>query len=395
MKTLSVSELSFYITSIFEAEELLHDIKVYGEVSNLSNVRGNLYFNLKDETALVPCILFGASANAVHEGDQVLCNGTMKYYAKGGKLNFYVTSLMPYGSGLLFQKFNELKQKLDDEGIFGKEYKKELPPVIKKIGVITSQTGAVLHDIQNVAFRRNPTIEIVVFPARVQGNGAEKTIIDGLKYFDKCEDIDCIIIARGGGSIEDLQPFNTEVLAREIVKNSKPVISAVGHETDFTICDFASSLRASTPSVAAELVSKNLFDEVSNIKNSVKRMLFLILNNIDLYQAKFEKNLDRLISNQKNILELNKKIFLNNIKKLLYLFDNVMSIPENNLILNKNYLLALNPKNIAKNGWAKVRKSGNAIRGARDICVGDDFVVEFADGLIESKAVAKHEKESI
>ena len=243
LKTLSVSELSFYISKIFEAEELLHNVKVYGEVSNLSNVRGNLYFNLKDENSLMPCILFGASGVSVKEGDQVLCTGNLRYYAKGGKLNLYVNSLVPYGSGLLYQKFVELKNKLELEGIFSDKYKKALPKNIKTIGVVTSATGAVIHDIQTVSTRRNPTLNIIVYPAKVQGVGAENTIVKGLEILDKLNEVDVIVIARGGGSIEDLQPFNTEILARAIVNTKKPVISAVGHETDFTICDFASSLK--------------------------------------------------------------------------------------------------------------------------------------------------------
>ena len=305
LKTLSVSELSSYVSSIFEAEELLHNIKVYGEVSGLSFVRGNLYFSLKDENAIMPCIMFGASSNNIKEGDQILAVGTLKYYAKGGKLNLYVSSAVPYGSGLLYQKFIELKNKLEQGGVFSSKYKKELPTKINKIGVITSKTGAVIHDIQTISHRRNPCLNIDVYPAKVQGIGAEQTIINGLKYFDGQKDVDVIIIARGGGSIEDLQPFNTEALARVIIETSKPVISAVGHETDFTICDFASSLRAATPSEGAELVAKNVYDYIEKMQSNIDKIKFLILHLLDLKYEKIESNLQKLNNSILKLLEIN------------------------------------------------------------------------------------------
>ena len=184
LKALSVSELNEIIKNIFDAEELLQYIKVYGEVSNLSCVRGNLYFNLKDEGGLISCVMFGATSCSVKEGDQVMVTGGLKFYVKSGKLNIYVTTITPYGSGLLFKRFIELKNKLELEGVFDKKHKKELPKRIKTVGVITSTTGAVLHDIITVSHRRNPYLNIVVYPARVQGEGAESTIINGLKYFD-------------------------------------------------------------------------------------------------------------------------------------------------------------------------------------------------------------------
>ena len=286
LKTLTVSELSNYISAIFEAEELLQNIKVYGEVSGVSYVRGNLYFTLKDEGSMIPCIMFGVMGNSIKEGDQILATGSMRYYGKAGKLNFYVTTAVPYGSGLLYKKFLELKDKLEKEGLFNIKSKNEIPKNIKTIGVITSATGAVLHDIQTVSHRRNPCLNIVVYPARVQGVGAEQTIINGLNYFDKDKSIDVVIIARGGGSIEDLQPFNTELLARKIVQIKKPVVSAVGHETDFTICDFVCSIRAATPSEGAELVSNNIYEGLEKINSNLSKLNYLVYHFID---GKYEK----------------------------------------------------------------------------------------------------------
>lgn len=391
LKTLSVSELSGYITSIFEAEELLQNIKVYGEVSGLSLVRGNLYFNLKDENSIMSCIMFGVSSNAIKEGDQILATGSMRYYAKGGKLNFYVTSAVPYGSGILYQKFLELKNKLELEGLFDNKNKKPLPEKINTIGVITSKTGAVLHDIQTVSHRRNPCLNILVYPAKVQGAGAELTIVDGLKYFDKQENIDVIIIARGGGSIEDLQPFNTEILAREIVKNSKPVISAVGHETDFTICDFASSIRAATPSVGAELVASNLYEKLEKINTSLDKLTYLAFHLYDNKQERLEFLTNKLsnfiIQNHKE----NENKFYQNLEKLKNLSKVLFLNKEHNLELSNNKLLLLNPTETLNRGWVRLSKNNNLISSVKNVKENDDVLIEMKDGSIS--AVVKGFKE--
>ena len=384
LKTLSVSELSHYVSSVFEAEELLHNVKVYGEVSGLSFVRGNLYFSLKDENALIPCIMFGLNSNTIKEGDQILATGTIKYYAKGGKLNLYVTAAVPYGSGILYQKFIELKNKLEQEGVFSSKYKKQLPDEIKKVGVITSKTGAVVHDIQTVAHRRNPTLNIDVYPAKVQGSLAEQTIIKGLRYFDKQEDVDVIIIARGGGSIEDLQPFNTEVLARAIIQTSKPVISAVGHETDFTICDFASSVRAATPSEGAELVSKNLYEYLEKIQSNVEKVLYLTLHLIDVKYEKFEfaiEKLNNLIFKKANNDGNN---FFSIVKNLVFLANNTFINKEHELALLLNKIDLLNPLNCVNKGWVKIKNSKRYLNSVKDIKKNEEVFIEFKDGEIKT-----------
>ena len=380
LKVLSVTELSGYVTGIFEAEELLHNLQVYGEASNISFVRGNIYFNLKDENALLPCIMFGASSCNIKEGDQVLLNGGLKYYSKGGKLNFYATSISPYGSGILYQKFLALKEQLEKDGVFDAKYKKPLPKNIKKIGVVTSSTGAVLHDIETVSHRRNPALEIVVYPAKVQGDDAEKTIINGINYFDLKSDVDVIIIARGGGSIEDLQPFNTESLAREIIKVSKPIISAVGHETDFTICDFASSVRAATPSEAAELVSINVFEKMKTISNLLDRLYYGVCNNVDEKYKQFSKNINSLSDKYNAIYDKQRKQFDKNLLKLSML--NVLDKCQNNFILCQEKLYALNPALFYEKGYAKILRSGKCIRSKTDLTVGDNIDIEFVDGLV-------------
>lgn len=378
LKTLSVSELSAYITNIFDAEELLHNIKVYGEVSGLSFVRGNLYFALKDESSLMSCVMFGVDAKNVKEGDQIVATGSIKYYSRQGKINFFVLSIAPYGSGILFQKFLELHKKLQAEGLFDEAHKKPLPKIIKRIGVITSKTGAVIHDIEKVVHRRNPMLDIVVYPARVQGFEAEKTIIDGLKYFDKQLDIDVIIIARGGGSIEDLQPFNSENLAREIYATNKPVISAVGHQSDITICDHVSSLRAATPSEAGEFVAKNIFDGIDKFKNNIDKLFFIQSNIIDEKYAMTEKRINKVNT-------IFSKLFLkkfNSIKiNMLKLNSaNFVDITEDRLSVKNNKLLVLDPSSAFKRGYVRLTKGKTLVRGVKELQKNEKICAEFLDG---------------
>ena len=383
LKALSVSELNEIIKNIFDAEELLQYIKVYGEVSNFSFVRGNLYFNLKDENALIPCVMFGASSSVIKEGDQVMITGALKFYAKSGKLNLYVTTIVPYGSGVLFKNFVELKNKLELEGVFDEKYKKPIPDKIKTIGVITSPTGAVLHDIVTVSHRRNPYLNIIVYPARVQGEGAENTIIKGLKYFDKQKDVDVIIIARGGGSIEDLQPFNTESLAREIIKNSKPVVSAVGHETDFTICDFAASYRVATPSVAGEIVSVDVVSHIKELNSNIKKLHFLIFSLYDDYYSK----LDLLTNKLNNLIETKKIKYVFNLKNQISKLKNInfINLFERVLEINYNKLESLNVQSIIDRGFARILKDNKVVTSIKNLSNGDKLTIGFRDGSVESQ----------
>lgn len=386
LKALSVSELNEIVKNIFDAEELLSYIKVYGEVSNLAFVRNNLYFNLKDEGALIPCVMFGATSCSVKDGDQVMVTGGLKFYVKSGKLNLYAASIAPYGSGVLFKKFLELKNKLEQEGVFDEKYKKTIPKKIKTIGVITSTTGAVLHDIITVTQRRNPYLDIVVYPARVQGEGAENTIISGLRYFNREPDIDVVIIARGGGSIEDLAPFNTESLAREIIKIDKPVISAVGHETDFTICDFASSLRVATPSVAGEIVSEDITGVVKQLKSNVQKLNYLYFSFLD------EKYflLDKITSNLKLKLQgflLNEEYKLKNSLNLLKSID-FTTILEHNLEAKNLKLLSLDVNSILDKGFAKIiGDDGKVIKSIKQINANSKILVEIKDGKFKANVL--------
>ena len=260
--TLSISQLNNYIKNIFDNEELLIGVSVYGEVTNFKISNGIAYFDIKEEGAQLSCVKFSTFYPFAKNGDQVIVTGKLNYHVKLGKLSFVASKVEPYGMGQLYKQFLELKERLEKEGIFDQSKKKQLPKYVNKIGVVTSETGAVIRDIYNVTRSKNPYTDILVYPSRVQGVGAEDEIVEGIKFFNTLNDVDVIIVARGGGSFEDLAPFNTEKVARAVFESELPVISAVGHETDFTLIDFASDLRTPTPSVAAEVAVYNFFDEV-------------------------------------------------------------------------------------------------------------------------------------
>ena len=297
---LSVAQLNTYIKNIFEAEVMLQNICVYGEVSSYNISNGIAYFNLKDESGLLSCVLFGATNfESPKIGDMILVRGSMSYYARGGKLSFNAYSIMPYGKGLLYEKFLKLKNDLEKLGWFDPSIKKSIPDRIRRIGVVTSPTGAVIRDIIDVTHRRNDTIDIVLFPVKVQGVGAENEIARGIDFFSNYQDVDVVIVARGGGSMEDLEPFNTEIVATATHNCKKPIVSAVGHETDFTLCDFVADCRASTPSVAAELSTQNIQGVIDDIKsrfNSQKFFISSIINN----QQIFLQNTKSILFTQKN-----------------------------------------------------------------------------------------------
>ena len=270
---LSISQVNNYIKNIFEAEVMLQNICVFGEVSSYKISNGIAYFNLQDENGLLPCVLFGANRFDVpNVGDMVLVVGSVSYYAKGGKLSFNATHIAPYGKGLLYEKFLKLKEELESRGYFNLDHKKPLPERVNRIGVVTSATGAVIQDIIDVTHRRNKGVDIVLYPVKVQGIGAEVEIAKGINFFSEYPNVDVVIVARGGGSLEDLQPFNTELVAEATYNCLKPIVSAVGHETDTTIIDFVSDLRAPTPSAAAELVVNKISDDLKLISNCVSKI---------------------------------------------------------------------------------------------------------------------------
>lgn len=275
---LSVTQLNNYIKSVFVAEEMLHNVLLNGEVSGAS-VRGNgVWFTLRDREASIPCVCWDQTRCKVKNGDQVTIRGTVDYWHKAGKINFNVHALVKTGAGDLLEQLKALTDKLKSEGLFDK--KKAMPAKVKRIGVVSSRYGAVIHDIMTVTARRNPTVDIVLYPAAVQGENAAREICAGVSYFNRTQAVDLIIVARGGGSNEDLSCFNTESVARAVAGSVLPIVAAVGHETDFTLVDYVADLRAPTPSAAAEMVIPELISQRDVVLRLWSQMKYAITSRL-------------------------------------------------------------------------------------------------------------------
>jgi len=353
---ITVAQLNNWIKQIFEAEEMLHHIEVIGEISGFKITNGNAFFTLKDEHAEIKCTMWGAKEN-IKDGTKVIARGTVSYWNKKGQINFSVTKISEFGLGELMKLLQELQDKLRKEGLF--DVKKSMPDVVKRVGVVTSKTGAVIHDIATVVMRRNPNVDIVLFPSLVQGVGAENDVIRGIEYFNKAKTVDVIIVARGGGSFEDLAPFNTEVLARAVFGSSIPIVSAVGHESDFTLVDFVSDLRAGTPSIAAELCVREVTTERDKIIHKWESLKSIIARKLDK-QNEFRNQV---------------KIFTN---KTQTHFNNL----ESRLEVIATKIEERNPVTILRRGFAKPNKDLTKLKQ------GDDFEILYYNKDKIEKGVA-------
>lgn len=392
MDAISVSKLNAYIKRIFDHEELLHNISVEGEVFGVSTSRNVIYFSLKDEEATLPCVCFYSTfLDEIKEGEKVVVVGSPNFYVKGGKLNFNVSRVEKFGKGKLYEDFLKLKEKLEREGLFDSTNKKSLPKEIKRIGVITSKEGAVLQDIKNVAWRRNPGIDIVLFDTKVQGKNAEQEIAHAINLLSEYDGIDVLVVARGGGSLEDLSAYNTEVVARATYECKKPIISAVGHETDFTIIDFVSDLRAPTPSAAAELLTYDLQDKKFEFKTLCDR--FLKTGNSFLSNKTYNlSSLEYYLINSFNSYILTQKIRLSRTKeRLLKTFEDKLNQNYYEIGLLENTIMKLNPFQILSRGYAKIEQNHKSIKSVKDVNNGEISII-LKDGEIISNIVNIKEK---
>lgn len=378
---LSVGQVNNYIKNIFDAEFMLQNICVYGEISSYKISNNIAYFNLADETGILPCVLFNASRfNVPNIGDTVLVVGSVSYYVKGGKLSFNANHIAPYGKGLLYENSLKLKNELEQKGYFASEHKKSLPERVSRIGVVSSSTGAVIQDIINVTTRRNPTVDIVLFPVKVQGVGAEEEIAKGINFFSEYEDIDVVIVARGGGSAEDLQPFNTEIVATATYNCKKPIVSAVGHETDFTIIDFVADLRAPTPSAAAECVVNDIDNDYAIIDNLYNYCYDNIIDKILELTDNNKKLLEKIYYISSNIIEKNNNLIDRLSTKINHNIDVVVTKYQNQLDILKNRLDGLNPEIPLEKGYVRVENNCTTIKSSNDISSGKQYNLIFADG---------------
>ena len=387
MKVFTVSQLNRIIKDIIDNEVILEDIIVSGELSSFSVTRNIAYFTLKDNDNLLSCVQFGCYQN-FQIGDMVQVSGNVKYYPKGGKLTFQALKIELCGQGELYQQFLQLKEQLEKEGLFDESHKIPLPRFINSIGVVTSATGAVLQDIKNVTSRRNPNLDIYVYDAQVQGKYAVNDVIQGITYFDNMTDVDVIIVARGGGSIEDLMPFNDEELARIAYICNKPIISAVGHETDYSILDFVADLRAPTPSAAAELVtidriefSRYIKDLFNSIQNKVENQVADLNLASQILVAKIENNINDIVNDE--ILHINKLAI-----KLDNLIENNLSNTIYRVDIATNTLDKLNPIKLLRSGYSVVTKENNLIT-VDNADINDIIDIRLEKANIKAKIIEK------
>ncbi len=410
---ITISELTRYIKGIIDNNEFLNKVYIKGEISNFKNhTRGHYYFTLKDEKSRVNAVMFASSVKNIkfmpNDGMKVLVTGRISVYEATGGYQIYVDDMVEDGVGNLYVAFEQLKEKLGKEGLFDVAHKKKIRKVPRKIGIITASTGAAIKDILTTIKRRFPVCETILFPSLVQGEKAKEDIVRNIELANTY-DLDTLIVGRGGGSIEDLWPFNEEIVARAIYNSKIPVISAVGHEIDYTIADFVADLRAPTPTAAAELAVPDITtilsyldtakvrssNAISNLCDS-KRMLlnkledsYILKRPMAIYEAK-EQKLDNLIDNLRNAI--NKKIEIKKVKLFeltnSYVFYNpdiVFGVKRNNLENVIHKLEILNPLNTLKRGYTITRFNDKIITNASIVKKDDIITVEFVDGVVKSK----------
>ncbi len=385
--TLTVTEVNEYIKMLIDTNELLSDICVKGEISNFTNHRtGHYYFSLKDAGGLIRAVMFRGQAQKLkfipEDGMKVIIRGRISAFVRDGQYQIYAEDIQPDGIGSLYIAFEQLKRRLEAEGLFAPERKKRLPKLPRRVGIVTSPTGAAIRDMINIFGRRFPYTELVLYPSLVQGPGAAAQIAEGVRYFNREGSVDVIIVGRGGGSMEDLWAFNDESLARCVAASDIPVISAVGHETDFTICDFAADLRAPTPSAAAELAVPETEDIKRRLENINIRNRNTIGGRIELYKGRLDR-LSRagVLSSPERLLDGRRMNVLYCSEKLQRRASDICNGEKIKLARTVSKLEALNPLGIISRGYSAVTDGeGEVIRSARQLKKGQSIKVRFADG---------------
>ena len=392
---LTVSELNSYIKRIFDSDRFLSAVTVKGEISNLTNHRsGHLYFSLKDEGGQVRAVMFRSSAERLkfipEDGMKVIVRCSVSVYPQSGSYQLYVTSMQPDGVGALYLAYEQLKSRLEAEGLFSPEFKKEIPAIPERVGVITSPTGAAVRDIINVTGRRFPLAKIYLYPSLVQGDGAEENLIEALDYFGKSGLVDVIIIGRGGGSIEDLWAFNGENLARKIFECSIPIISAVGHETDVTICDFVADLRAPTPSAAAEIAVPDVREIMLRLDSASERCANALLRKIERADDRISAIKEKDVFKSPDTVFSDKEDLINNFyARALDAISSVADDKSYELSLVCGKLHALSPLSTLSRGYSVAMKENKSIKETTDVNIGDDISIRVTDGSITATVTGK------
>lgn len=399
MQTVTVKQLNLFVKSLIEGDTRLNDIYVTGEISNFKNhyASGHLYFTLKDNDASIRCVMFKGYASRVkfniEDGLKVILRGRVSIYEKDGQYQFYAEEMHPDGLGDISLEFEQIKERLSKEGLFDSENKRPIPKFPKRIAVITSETGAAVQDIINILTRRWSLCEIMLCPVSVQGENAVPQMLDALERVYALSNCDLIIIGRGGGSIEDLWAFNSEALARKIYESPIPVISAVGHETDFTICDFVADLRAPTPSAAAELsvpdindIKALLYSYTAQLKNALQNKLSLGKTNFTALENSFflKKPIETIIEKRQQETDILTD-------RLIYAFNNLVSGYDTRLKTNIASLDALSPLKVLSRGYSVAEKDGKVITSVNSVEIDDNFNLKLSDGMLCCTVTSKGE----
>ena len=387
----SVGQINRYVKNMFTQDFILQKIYVKGEVSNCKyHTSGHIYFSLKDETGVLSCVMFAGHrrglAFRMKDGDRVVVGGAVDVYERDGRYQLYAKEISLEGAGALYERFLALKTELEEMGMFAQEYKQPIPAFIHRLGVVTASTGAAVQDIRNISLRRDPYLQIILYPALVQGEGAADSIVRGIHMLDQA-DVDVIIVGRGGGSIEDLWAFNEEKVARAIFECRTPIISAVGHETDFTIADFVADLRAPTPSAAAELAVADFRQILQNIAGLRDRMQRAMQRRTELGRA-------QLLQYQTRFQYLNPEVKLRDNRQRLADLDELLRRAMKNRIAEERHTLGiyleryrgLSPLYKLNQGYSFVSdRAGNGIISTEQVHSGDLLEISVTDGVIEAE----------
>lgn len=391
-RVLSVSQINFYIKSIIENDGSLQFVLVTGEISNLTvhQRSGHIYLSLKDSNSVISAVMFAGNARQLRfrleNGMKVICRGRISVYEPSGRYQLYIEDMQPDGVGALTLAFEQLKKSLAQKGLFDNAHKKPLPKFPKTIGVITSPTGAAVQDITNIIRRRFPSADIVLAPVLVQGESAPEQLVRAVNKFSASKIADVIIIGRGGGSAEDLWAFNDEQLAYAVYNCETPIISGVGHETDFTVCDFVADVRASTPSAAAELAVPDRQELMSYYFKQKQYISAMLDRKIKTAQLRLENQQRRMSASSPKLKaeQLEKQLSAKS-EKLTRFMNIYISNKENKLIAAKGKLDGLNPLNVLNRGYAIAEKDEKIITSSKQLKNGDDFTVILSDGKINAK----------
>ncbi len=388
---ISVTELNSYIKNKIADDEYLNNVLIKGEISNFKNhYTGHMYFTLKDENSLIKCVMFKTYAQKLgfmpKDGMKVFVLGGVSVFERDGVYQIYVKAMQEDGVGILYKKYEELKQRLEEEGYFDEEHKKRIPQMPKIIGVLTSQTGSVIRDIINVSTRRNPNVNIRLFPVPVQGEGAAEKIAEGIKFMNENKLADVLILARGGGSLEDLWPFNEEIVAHAIYNSEIPIISAVGHETDFSISDFVADLRAPTPSAAAELAVPDIYEVKQKINTYQNRLRLTLIKKVEIMKLRYEKCMSSRVFKEplRNINDNYLKIDAY-IKRLENSIKTKQKEEKTKYIELISKLDTLSPLKTLTRGYSLVEENDKIIKSAKDVKTGDKINIRFVDGTKQAE----------